>query len=116
MVKDKIRERLKKLCKTDDDKFMMIETMMGMSAVQSLYISKNMDTAKLPIDIHYAIVSTAYNMMAISSDSELAGHKNLGEVDLPPKEKLIEVLNHFVEFYKDELSDTGAAGARNDKC
>lgn len=95
---------LKENLKTDEQKISFCVGFLGIAAHFVKYIDDHLNDEKPPEVISYCSAIVAANMLAILGVKVPVEVFDMSKLDLPQRDKLLMVVKHLYEVYKDEIN------------
>lgn len=101
----KFADKVRRLIPDEDQRILMIMTLLGASGVLAEYVIKNYNINDIPLEVSYACALTASNMLSMISDAEILTFKDISEdtygMGEQTQERLYRIMKEIVEeLYK----------------
>lgn len=106
--KECLRSNIRLICESKDNCIDMVETFLGIAALQAAFLGDRLDTIKMPQEVHYSIALMAMNMMALMSKEGNTGIADMNDlIEMTTKEKLMKLINILIETFGEEAKAYG---------
>lgn len=92
--------------KTDHDKIQFCMTFLGIAGQFFQYIHGNVNEKPKSQIMYYCSAITIANLLALDAQKAPIQTCDLSLIDIPDREKLLRVVKHLYELYKDEINGT----------